>query len=52
MSQKSEKIKCYKCEKLHYCDKHHILPQGIFDKGETVFLCKNCHYEFHSFLGF
>jgi len=44
---------CQKCKKLHYCDEHHILPQGIFGgKGKTVFLCKNCHYECHRSLGF
>ncbi len=45
------KKKCEKCKKNHYCDKHHVLPKGIFGKGETNNLCKNCHDEFHRELG-
>ncbi len=40
---------CDKCKELHYCDKHHILPKGIFGEGDTVYLCKNCHDKFHRF---
>ena len=47
-----KKVRCYKCKELHYCDAHHILPKGIFGKGETVYLCKNCHDELHRFIGF
>jgi len=47
-----DKEKCEKCGESHFCDEHHILPKTIFGKGRTVFLCKNCHYEFHRFLGF
>ncbi len=42
---------CKKCGKSHFCDEHHILPKGIFGDGETVFLCKNCHDEYHRYLG-
>ncbi len=47
-----EKVKCNKCKEFHYCDAHHLLPKGIFGKGETVYLCKNCHDELHRFIGF
>lgn len=47
----SEKRECVKCEQKFYCDKHHILPQGLFGEGETADLCKNCHDEFHRYLG-
>ncbi len=52
MPKSSEKHICAKCGKLHFCDEHHILPKGLFGNGETAFLCKNCHYEFHKALGF
>ena len=48
---KKKKEKCEKCNQFHYCDYHHILPKGLFGKGETVRLCKNCHDEFHRNLG-
>ncbi len=48
---KNKKIKCRKCKKAFYCDKHHILPKGLFGEGETDNLCKNCHDEFHRELG-
>lgn len=47
-----EKTKCDKCGELHFCDNHHILPKSLFGKGETVHLCKNCHFELHQFIGF
>jgi len=43
---------CKKCNELRYCDEHHILPEGIFGKGDTEPLCKTCHDEYHRFLGF
>ena len=52
MEQSKDKQVCIKCKELHYCDEHHILPKGIFGFGRTVYLCKNCHHEFHNFLGF
>jgi len=52
MPKQKEKSKCDKCGIEHYCDEHHVLPKGIFGSGATVFLCKNCHYEYHRFLGF
>lgn len=47
-----ERSQCKKYGGFHFCDLHHILPQGLFGKGETVPLCKNCHDEYHRFLGF
>ncbi len=47
----NEKKECFKCKEYHYCDKHHILPKGIFGDGEIVFLCKNCHDKFHRYVG-
>lgn len=49
MSKK--RTQCEKCKEWHYCDKHHILPEGLFGEGETNNLCKNCHDEFHRTLG-
>ena len=46
-----EPIQCRKCEKLFYCEKHHILPKSLFGEGETEDLCPNCHDEFHRYLG-
>ncbi len=46
-----EKVQCEKCKKDFFCDKHHILPKGIFGEGETEYLCKNCHDEYHRYLG-
>ncbi len=43
---------CEKCGIMHFCDDHHILPESIFGKGETAALCKNCHDEYHRYLGF
>ncbi len=47
-----EKKTCSKCKKEYYCDEHHILPKGIFGDGETEPLCKNCHDEYHRYLGY
>lgn len=52
MPKLNDKQICAKCGKLNYCDAHHILPKGIFGEGETAYLCKNCHNEFHKTLGF
>ncbi len=49
---KKEKTECQKCKNNHFCDEHHVLPKGIFGDGDTDYLCKNCHDEFHRFLGF
>ncbi len=46
-----EKKECRKCGKEFYCDRHHILPKGIFGDGETDNLCKNCHNEYHRYSG-
>lgn len=50
MGKKEKKI-CEKCGKPYFCDEHHILPKAIFGDGETKNLCKNCHDEFHRYLG-
>lgn len=50
MSNKLET--CKKCGEEFYCDKHHLLPKGLFGEGETDFLCPNCHREFHKKLGY
>jgi len=42
---------CSKCKQSRFCDSHHILPKGLFGEGETTYLCKTCHDEFHRFLG-
>ena len=47
-----DKQVCQKCGQLQYCDEHHVLPKGIFGDGLKVYLCKNCHNEFHHYLGF
>ena len=47
----SKKNICKKCKQKHYCDKHHVLPKGIFGEGETELLCKNCHFDYHKELG-
>ncbi len=52
MSKLKDKQICSKCGQSFYCDDHHILPKGIFGDNTTEPLCKNCHYEFHRFLGF
>lgn len=49
MSNKLET--CKKCGKDFYCEKHHLLPKGLFGEGETDFLFPNCHTEFHRKLG-
>ncbi len=46
-----KKRDCNKCKGNHFCDAHHILPKTIFGDGETEFLCKNCHDEYHRHLG-
>ena len=47
----NEKRKCKKCKKYFCCDNHQILPKTIFGEGETDNLCKNCHDEYHRFVG-
>ena len=52
MPKSKDKQICEKCKESHYCDEHHIFPKGIFGEGEKVFLCKNCHDEYHRYLGY
>ena len=47
-----KKRKCEKCGEFHYCEAHHILPQKLFGEGEIVWLCPNCHDEYHRSLGY
>jgi len=43
---------CAKCGKYTYVEEHHILPKSVFGKNdETVFLCPNCHTDYHQKLG-
>jgi len=49
--EEKPKQKCEKCGEYHYCHKHHPLPKKLFGEGETLYLCPNCHDEYHHFLG-
>ncbi len=51
-AKKKEKQICSKCGQYIYCDNHHLVPKSIKPDGETRPLCKNCHDDFHRFLGF
>lgn len=43
---------CRKCGKLFWVEKHHILPKSIFGENRfTVWLCPNCHTDYHQKLG-
>jgi hypothetical protein len=43
---------CRKCEKFTWVEEHHPLPQSIFGGiGGTVTLCRNCHADYHEYLG-
>jgi len=44
--------KCKKCNKKHWLEKHHVYPQSKFKgKGKTIYLCPNCHTDYHQKLG-
>jgi Zn-finger protein len=48
--KEAKKGVCTKCGIYFYMHEHHILPKSIFGKkGETVFLCPNCHIHFHEY---
>jgi len=50
--KKKIKKTCPRCQTVTYLEEHHILPKCTFNgKGETVWLCPNCHNEFHIELG-
>jgi len=46
-----EKRQCEKCKEYHFCEAHHPLPKALFGEGEIVFLCPNCHENYHRYLG-
>lgn len=40
--------KCTKCKQETWLEEHHILPTSIFGKNKfIVYLCPNCHTDFH-----
>ena len=46
------KDKCRKCEEFIWVEEHHILPKATFGETEhTVWLCPNCHTDYHQKLG-
>jgi hypothetical protein len=43
---------CAKCGKKFWLEKHHIYPQSQFDDDENIiYLCPNCHTDYHLKLG-
>ena len=43
---------CRRCGKKHWLEKHHILPQSKFKDGKKIiYLCSNCHTDYHQKLG-
>jgi predicted restriction endonuclease len=47
-----KKGECKKCEKENYLEEHHIYPKSKFDDDEnTIYLCPNCHTDYHQKLG-
>ena len=44
---------CPKCRRSAWLEKHHVLPQNVFDgDGDVVELCPNCHKDYHQVLGY
>jgi len=44
--------KCKRCGKKYWLEKHHIYPQSKFkDDKNIIYLCPNCHTDYHQKLG-
>jgi len=47
-----EKRNCQRCGTYTYLETHHILPRVVFlGLGPVIYLCPNCHNEYHKALG-
>ena len=43
---------CGKCKKYRYCEVHHILPKKLYPgNDEKMYLCGDCHNNYHEYLG-
>jgi hypothetical protein len=42
---------CKRCGQYTWLEKHHIYPQSKFGKGVIIYLCSNCHTDYHQKLG-
>lgn len=43
---------CKKCGDKHWLEEHHVYPQSKFKgKGKKIYLCPNCHTDYHQKLG-
>lgn len=43
---------CKGCGKITWLEEHHIYPQSKFKgKGKKIYLCPNCHTDYHQKLG-
>ncbi len=39
---------CKKCGNETWLEKHHVYPQAKFkDEGNIIYLCPNCHTDYH-----
>jgi len=43
--------KCKRCRKMSWLEKHHFYPRSKFGEGEFIYLCPNCHTDYHQKLG-
>lgn len=43
--------KCQKCKQSAWLERHHIYPQSKFGKGHYIYICPNCHTDYHQKLG-
>jgi len=50
MKKEPKKGWCEKCGEYFYVNDHHILPKGVFGKGETIRLCVKCHAHIHAYM--
>jgi len=43
---------CRKCNQFFWVEEHHILPKSTFGETDSkVWLCPNCHTDYHQKLG-